>query len=162
MIEWDWGGGKERREEGGMEKEVGRCCISVVQAKLLVAGGLKPRDVCVLAHYSKQVQQIRTVMRQNMLGEVSEARVPPVCLRPLVCMPPNLCVCALTALVSGVQVQVHRVENVQGKEFRALIISTVRTSATESSSERESGFLTNPKVLCGVLPCDVLFSVACL
>lgn len=44
----------------------------------------------------------------------------------------------------------HRVEDVQGKEFRALMISTVRTSSTELSSEKEAGFLTNPKVeLCG-------------
>ena len=44
------------------------------------------------------------------------------------------------------QVKVHRVEDVQGKEFRALIISTVRTSSSEPVSEKEAGFLTNPKV----------------
>lgn len=39
--------------------------------------------------------------------------------------------------------QVCSIENAQGREFRALIISTVRTSSTECSS----GFLSNPKVL---------------
>lgn len=49
----------------------------------------------------------------------------------------------------------ERVDNVQGKEFRALIISTVRTSSLESVSEREAGFLTNPKVRRVLVSCNV-------
>ncbi len=49
------------------------------------------------------------------------------------------------------QVQVENVHNVPGREFRALIISTVRTCSTELISEREAGFLTNPKVCVCVL-----------
>ena len=44
------------------------------------------------------------------------------------------------------QVQVFRVDDVQGKEYRALLISTVRTCSTEPPAEEEAGFLTNPKV----------------
>ena len=43
-----------------------------------------------------------------------------------------------------------RVDDVQGKEFRALIISTVRTCASDAKRvdeiEMEEGFFTNPKV----------------
>ena len=42
-----------------------------------------------------------------------------------------------------IQVQAHRVHNVQGGEFRALIVSTVRTCLEESQDE---GFLNDPKV----------------
>ena len=41
-----------------------------------------------------------------------------------------------------------RAAGVQGREFRALILSTVRTCSTEPSEEEEAGFLTNPKVSC--------------
>jgi len=45
------------------------------------------------------------------------------------------------------QVKVDRVDNVPGKEFRALLISTIRTCSTElSNSKEEVGFLTSPKV----------------
>ena len=45
------------------------------------------------------------------------------------------------------QVSVFRVDDVQGKEFRALLLSTVRTCSTEQPNlEEEMGFLTNPKV----------------
>ena len=43
-----------------------------------------------------------------------------------------------------------RVDDVQGKEFRAVIISTVRTCASDAKKvdeiEMEEGFFTNPKV----------------
>lgn len=45
--------------------------LMYIQAQLLAAGGLRPRDICVLAYYNKQVRQIRAVMRQKKLGQVS-------------------------------------------------------------------------------------------
>ena len=41
-----------------------------------------------------------------------------------------------------------RVNDVQGKEFRALLLSTVRTctASSYSSTEKEEGFLSNAKV----------------
>ena len=42
-----------------------------------------------------------------------------------------------------------RVDDVQGKEFRALVVSTVRTCADVPIPEDEIDFLSNPKV-CGV------------
>ncbi len=39
------------------------------------------------------------------------------------------------------------VAEIQGKAFRAIVISTVRTSASELVSEQEAGFLNNPKVM---------------
>ena len=46
------------------------------------------------------------------------------------------------------QVAVFRVEDVQGKEFRALLLSTVRTcyGRDDKDLEEDAGFLTNPKV----------------
>ena len=40
----------------------------------------------------------------------------------------------------------YRVDDVQGEEFRALIISTVRTCTKEPSPEEDGGFLTDPRV----------------
>ena len=55
-----------------------------------------------------------------------------------------------------VQVKVDRIERIQGKEYRALIISTVRTCASdfkqskqediEDEIQSENGFLNNVKV----------------
>ena len=41
-----------------------------------------------------------------------------------------------------------RVDDVQGKEFRALFLSTVRTcyGRDDDDLEEDAGFLTNPKV----------------
>lgn len=46
------------------------------------------------------------------------------------------------------QVDVFRVDDVQGKEYRALLLSTVRTcySRDDGDLEEDAGFLTNPKV----------------
>lgn len=46
------------------------------------------------------------------------------------------------------QVSVFRVDDVQGKEFRALLLSTVRTcyARDDGDLEEDAGFLTNPKV----------------
>ena len=44
------------------------------------------------------------------------------------------------------QVKVYRVDDVQGEEFRALIVSTVRTCTKEPPPEEDAGFLTNAKV----------------
>ena len=46
------------------------------------------------------------------------------------------------------QVAVFRVDDVQGKEFRALLLSTVRTcyARDDDDLEEDAGFLTNPKV----------------
>ena len=51
-------------------------------------------------------------------------------------------------LISGPQVAVFRVDDVQGKEFRALLLSTVRTcfARDDEDLEEDAGFLTNPKV----------------
>ena len=38
------------------------------------------------------------------------------------------------------------IEGVQGREFRALLISTVRTCSSEPLPEEDAGFLTNAKV----------------
>lgn len=46
-------------------------CVLSVQAKLLTEGGLRDRDICVLAYYSKQVHWIRNILRQKRLGQVS-------------------------------------------------------------------------------------------
>ncbi len=109
----------------------------VFQAQLLTDGGLRGQDICVLAYYSKQVHWIRHILRQKKLSQVSTL---------LGCdLVAGECVCVC------VQVQVCRVEDVQGREFRALIISTVRTSSIESTSEKEAGFLSNPKVYMHVL-----------
>ena len=44
------------------------------------------------------------------------------------------------------QVKVVSVEEVQGQGHRVVIISTVRTSASELDAEKEADFLINPKV----------------
>ena len=46
------------------------------------------------------------------------------------------------------QVEVQRIEGIQGKEYRALIVSTVRTCSTaqDGNAENEDGFLNNIKV----------------
>jgi superfamily I DNA and/or RNA helicase len=46
------------------------------------------------------------------------------------------------------QVAVFRVDDVQGKEFRALLLSTVRTcyARDDDDLEEDAGFLTNPKL----------------
>ena len=55
-----------------------------------------------------------------------------------------MCVCVCVFLV---QVNAVRVDDVQGKEYRALLVSTVRTCATVPSTEEpEEGFLSNLKV----------------
>ena len=41
----------------------------------------------------------------------------------------------------------YRVDDVQGEEFRALIISTVRTCIKEPPPEEDGGFLTDPRVI---------------
>ena len=46
----------------------------------------------------------------------------------------------------SLQVEVHSIENVQGREFRALFLSTVRTCSNEPLSDEDGGFLTNAKV----------------
>ena len=43
-------------------------------------------------------------------------------------------------------VAVHRLDDVQGQEFRALLLTTVRTCSSELNSENEAGFLTDAKV----------------
>ena len=43
------------------------------QVKLLVTGGLRPDEVCVLAYYQKQVTRIRHLLRNERLGQVSRA-----------------------------------------------------------------------------------------
>ena len=40
----------------------------------------------------------------------------------------------------------YKVEEVLGRAYRALIITTVRTSLAESMFDKEAGFLTNAKV----------------
>ena len=57
-------------------------------------------------------------------------------------------VCLLPACVLLLQVSVFRVDDVQGKEFRALLLSTVRTcyARDDEDLEEDAGFLTNPKV----------------
>ena len=45
-------------------------CV-IVQAQLLVDGGLRAQDVCVLAYYTKQVFWIRNILRQKKLSQVS-------------------------------------------------------------------------------------------
>ena len=56
----------------------------------------------------------------------------------------------LTNVSCCLQVKVFRVDDVQGKEYRALIISTVRTCASDAKRvdeiEMEDGFFTNAKV----------------
>ena len=42
--------------------------------------------------------------------------------------------------------QVRNIDGVQGKEYRALILSTVRTCVVEPNEGEESSFLSNPKV----------------
>ena len=44
------------------------------------------------------------------------------------------------------KVKVFRVDDVQGEEFQALIISTVRTCIKEPPAEEDGGFLTDPRV----------------
>ena len=41
-----------------------------VQVKQLVTKGLRAEQVCVLSYYSKQVQRIRSVLRQHNLSQV--------------------------------------------------------------------------------------------
>lgn len=41
----------------------------------------------------------------------------------------------------------YRVDDVQGEEFRALIVSTVRTCTKEPPPEEDAGFLTDAKVV---------------
>ena len=45
--------------------------VYLLQVQLLVAGGLKGEDVCVLAYYSKQVWRIRNFLRLKRLNTVS-------------------------------------------------------------------------------------------
>ena len=47
---------------------------------------------------------------------------------------------------SHIQVEVQSIENVQGREFRALFLSTVRTCSSEPLPDEDAGFLTNAKV----------------
>ena len=58
------------------------------------------------------------------------------------------------------QVAVFRVDDVQGKEFRALLLSTVRTcyARDDGDLEEDAGFLTNPKVGDGWDCCWLLFT----
>ena len=51
------------------------------------------------------------------------------------------------------KVQVYRVDDVQGEEFRALIVSTVRTCTKEPPAEEDAGFLMDAKVLLLMLYC---------
>jgi superfamily I DNA and/or RNA helicase len=46
-----------------------------------------------------------------------------------------------------VQVQVLHIDGVQGQEYRALILCTVRTCTVEPNEGEDSTFLSNPKVL---------------
>ena len=47
----------------------------------------------------------------------------------------------------------YRVDDVQGEEFRALIVSTVRTCTKEPPAEEDAGFLMDAKVLLLMLYC---------
>ena len=55
-------------------------------------------------------------------------------------------VTSLWALYVSLQVSVLNIEGVQGLEYRALILSTVRTCTTEPGDSDEGSFLSSPKV----------------
>lgn len=45
------------------------------QAQLLIDGGLRGQDICVLTYYSKQVQWIRSILRQKKQAQVSHLHI---------------------------------------------------------------------------------------
>ena len=47
--------------------------LPTAQAMMLVGGGVRPQDVCVLAYYTKQVQRVRNNLRKKGLGQVSSS-----------------------------------------------------------------------------------------
>jgi superfamily I DNA and/or RNA helicase len=105
---------------------------------LLVRNGLSVDEICVLSYYYAQIQRIRRHLREKKLGRVSILYTCRNCL--------TLFLDVICTIHSLLQIEVHGIENVQGREFRALLISTVRTCSSEPLPEEDAAFLTNAKV----------------
>ena len=54
----------------------------------------------------------------------------------------------------------YRVEDVQGEEFRALIVSTVRTCTKKPPLQQGTGFLTDPKACTSIVVITIVV-IAC-